>query len=171
MALTSFLLTTEIDTPLGGMLAAAALTGICLLEFRSERLLTQMTSLSRRFQSETRPGNSIYLEQMTIELQEYFAGQRKEFTTPLALRGSPFQQAVWDLVRQIPYGETRSYLHVARQLGKPAAARAVGSANGSNPISIVIPCHRLVHTDGGLAGYGGGVWRKEWLLRFEENMR
>ncbi len=102
------------------------------------------------------------------QLAEYFAGRRTEFTLPLAPRGTPFQLAVWAELTQIPYGVTASYGGVAAALGKSAlASRAVGLANGRNPISIIVPCHRVIGTDGSLTGYGGGLDRKEWLLRHE----
>jgi methylated-DNA-[protein]-cysteine S-methyltransferase len=101
------------------------------------------------------------------QLEEYFAGTRREFDLPLAFRGTPFQRAVWTALLDIPYGETASYGELAQLLGKPAAARAVGLANGKNPISIVVPCHRVIGSTGSLTGYGGGLERKEYLLGFE----
>jgi methylated-DNA-[protein]-cysteine S-methyltransferase len=101
------------------------------------------------------------------QLQAYFAGERREFDLPLAPYGSDFQRRVWSALLEIPYGETISYLELARRLGDPRAVRAVGSANGRNPISIIIPCHRVIGADGSLVGYGGGLERKRWLLRHE----
>ena len=101
------------------------------------------------------------------QLAEYFAGTRTTFDLPLAPRGTPFQQRVWTALRAIPFGETVSYLDIARQLGDPKATRAVGAANGRNPLSIVVPCHRVVGTSGALTGFGGGVERKRWLLSHE----
>ncbi|HET8674090.1 MAG TPA: methylated-DNA--[protein]-cysteine S-methyltransferase [Thermoleophilaceae bacterium] len=101
------------------------------------------------------------------QLGEYFAGQRSEFDIELDLRGSTFQRAVWDALLEIPYGETRSYGEIAKRIGRPDRARAVGSANGSNPVSIVVPCHRVIGADGSLTGYGGGLERKRWLLEHE----
>lgn len=103
------------------------------------------------------------------QLAEYFAGERTEFTLPLAPRGDPFQLKVWQLLRQIPYGQTRSYGQLARELGDPHLAQAVGNANGRNPISIVVPCHRVVGADGSLVGYAGGLERKRFLLELEES--
>lgn len=102
------------------------------------------------------------------QLAEYFAGERTEFDLPLAPRGNEFQQAVWRLLTTIPYGRTRSYGQLAAQLGDPGLARAVGSANGRNPISIVVPCHRVVGHDGSLTGYAGGLERKAFLLELEQ---
>jgi len=106
--------------------------------------------------------------EVAAQLEEYFAGDRKEFTVPLAPSGTPFQLAVWTQLTKIPYGSTASYGDIARALGKrPVAARAVGLANGANPISIIVPCHRVIGSDGSLTGYGGGLDRKELLLRLE----
>lgn len=101
------------------------------------------------------------------QLQAYFAGELKEFTVQLRLHGTPFQQTVWDQLRRIPYGETRSYGDLADALGNPGASRAVGLANGKNPIGIIVPCHRVVGANGSLTGYGGGLDRKQRLLDFE----
>ena len=101
------------------------------------------------------------------QLQAYFAGELKEFTLQLRLHGTPFQRAVWDQLRGIPYGETRSYGDLADALGNPGASRAVGLANGKNPIGIIVPCHRVVGANGSLTGYGGGLDRKQRLLDFE----
>lgn len=101
------------------------------------------------------------------QLEQYFAGERSEFDIPLDLRGSEFQRSVWDALLTIPYGETRSYGEIAKQIGRPDRARAVGSANGRNPVSIVVPCHRVIGADGSLVGYGGGLERKRWLLEHE----
>lgn len=102
-----------------------------------------------------------------VQLQSYFARELQQFRLPLAPRGTPFQLAVWQALLAIPYGETRSYGQIAAALGKPGAARAVGRANHENPLLIVVPCHRVIGADGSLVGYGGGLSRKEWLLRLE----
>ncbi|MFD4567885.1 methylated-DNA--[protein]-cysteine S-methyltransferase [Streptomyces sp. NPDC058475] len=101
------------------------------------------------------------------QLRAYFAGELKEFTLELRMDGTPFQRGVWDQLRQIPYGEIRSYGELAESLGNPAASRAVGLANGKNPIGIIVPCHRVVGANGSLTGYGGGLDRKKRLLDFE----
>ncbi|GHE68377.1 methylated-DNA--protein-cysteine methyltransferase [Streptomyces longispororuber] len=101
------------------------------------------------------------------QLDAYFAGDLKEFDLPLRLDGTPFQRSVWQQLLSIPYGHTRTYGELAAALGKPAASRAVGLANGKNPISVIVPCHRVIGTGGGLTGYGGGVDRKRRLLEFE----
>lgn len=101
------------------------------------------------------------------QLEEYFSARRREFQLPLDLRGTPFQQKVWNALLEIPYGETRSYAALARSIGEPKAFRAVGAANGANPVAIVVPCHRVVSSGGGLGGYGGGVSLKKRLLALE----
>lgn len=108
------------------------------------------------------------LERVSAQLDEYFAGRRETFDAPLAPPGTAFQRSVWAVLQTIPFGVTWSYAQVARKLGKPRAVRAVGAANGSNPISIVIPCHRVIGADGSLTGYGGGLPRKRWLLAHEK---
>ncbi len=101
------------------------------------------------------------------QLAEYFAGQRRRFTLPLDLRGTPFQLRVWEMLQAIEYGEIRSYRQVAVAIGQPRAVRAVGAANGQNPVAIVVPCHRVLGSDGALTGYGGGLALKRWLLELE----
>lgn len=102
------------------------------------------------------------------QLREYFAGERKEFALPLAPAGTAFQKKVWAALRDIPWGETRSYGDIARAIGKPAACRAVGMANGKNPLPVFIPCHRVIGTNGSITGYSGGLEKKRFLLRLEE---
>lgn len=107
------------------------------------------------------------LQQAVAEIHAYFAGTLRDFTVPLHFHGTPFQQRVWQQLLTVPYGKTTSYQSIANALGNPKAVRAVGAANGQNPISIIAPCHRIIGSDGNLIGYGGGLWRKEWLLRHE----
>jgi methylated-DNA-[protein]-cysteine S-methyltransferase len=102
------------------------------------------------------------------QLGDYFAGERRDFDVALTLRGSPFEQCVWSALREIPYGETTSYGEVARRIERPTGARAVGMANGRNPIAIIVPCHRVIGADGSLTGYGGGLERKRLLLGLEQ---
>jgi AraC family transcriptional regulator, regulatory protein of adaptative response / methylated-DNA-[protein]-cysteine methyltransferase len=157
-----------VDTPLGPMVAGATEQGICLLEFTSRRMLeAQLETVRRRFRSPLIPGENPHLGQLKTELTEYFAAQRHSFTVPLVYPGTPFEEGVWNALLQIPCGETRSYQELARSLGRPGAARAVGRANGMNRIAILIPCHRVINQDGKLCGYGGGLWRKHLLLELE----
>ena len=109
------------------------------------------------------------LKECIKQLGEYFSGQRKSFTVNLGLQGTEFQNTVWRRLVKIPFGKTLSYGDFAAAIGKPAACRAVGNANGKNPISIIVPCHRLIGSNGSLTGYGGGLWRKEWLLKHESD--
>jgi len=156
------------STPLGPMFACASTEGLCLLEFTNRRMLeTEFKDLRKRLNAIILPGENPYLDQVQVEIQEYFDGSRKEFSVPLHTPGTPFQQSVWQGLMDIPYGETRSYKEQAIALGNPNATRAVASGNGHNRISILIPCHRVIGSDGSLVGYGGGLHRKEWLLDFE----
>src|ERR1700739_1261562 len=111
------------------------------------------------------------LADVRAQLREYFAGERTTFDTPLTMRGSAFEQRVWSALREIPYGETASYGEIARRIGQPSAARAVGMANGRNPIAVIVPCHRVIGANGTLTGYGGGLDRKRWLLDHEARHR
>ena len=158
----------RIETPLGTMIAAAVDAGICFLEFSDRRGYEgQFATLRRRFGGAIVPGRSPHLERLRAELEEYFAGRRRRFTVPVVAPGTPFQEKVWAELRKIPCGETRSYEQIARAIGTPKAVRAVGTANGMNRIAILLPCHRVVNKSGKLGGYGGGLRRKEFLLRLE----
>jgi methylated-DNA-[protein]-cysteine S-methyltransferase len=108
-----------------------------------------------------------FLGTAVVQIDEYFCGKRRQFSLPLSLGGTGFQKEVWRGLVGIPYGETVTYSELARAIGRPKASRAVGQANHRNPISIIIPCHRVIGSDGRLVGYGGGLWRKEWLLAHE----
>jgi methylated-DNA-[protein]-cysteine S-methyltransferase len=121
---------------------------------------------------ETKPGKESeappVLRDALRQIDEYFLGRRTDFSVPLRTDGTPFQEKVWRALRTIGYGMTASYQEIARAVDRPAAVRAVGAANGANPISIIIPCHRVIGKDGSLTGYGGGLRRKEWLLAHEQ---
>lgn len=159
--------TARIDTPLGPMVAGATEEGVCLLEFNDRRMLETQIATVRRAVGVVVPGEHRHLARLREELGEYFAGRLRRFTVPLHTPGTEFQRKVWTALLEIPYGETRSYDDLARSLGSPGASRAVGRANGSNRIAIVVPCHRVVNKDGRLGGYGGGLRRKEFLLALE----
>jgi AraC family transcriptional regulator of adaptative response/methylated-DNA-[protein]-cysteine methyltransferase len=160
--------TTWVESPLGPLLAGARPEGVCLLEFTDRRALeAQLASVRKRFSSAVVPGTHDHLERLKGELTRYFARSLRSFTVPLVYPGTPFQQRVWGQLREIPYGQTLSYEALAQRVGAPGAQRAVGRANGQNPIAIVIPCHRVVNKSGKLGGYGGGLWRKEFLLGLE----
>lgn len=111
--------------------------------------------------------NNAILTTAVTQLAEYFAGARRQFDLPLHFQGTAFQQQVWQQLLTVPYGKTVPYQEIANALGNPKAVRAVGAANGQNPISIIAPCHRIIGSNGNLIGYGGGLWRKEWLLKHE----
>lgn len=108
--------------------------------------------------------------QCVKELEEYFQNKRTEFTVPLCTHGTDFQKRVWMALRTVPYGKTASYLDMANEIGNPKAVRAIGGANSRNPISIIVPCHRIIGKNGTLVGYEGGLWRKEWLLKHEGSL-
>lgn len=184
-----------LDTPLGTVLAGCAGASgkpgrLCLLTFPDEETLRQtdalctyLTRLEQRLDmpvscagasgngvepANGAPATDPLAEQLERELGEWFAGARRDFDIPIALRGTPFQRSVWEALREIPYGAVRSYGELARSLGKPDAVRAVGAANGRNPVSIVVPCHRVIGANGALTGYAGGLERKRFLLALEK---
>jgi len=156
-------------TPIGPMFACASKEGVCLFDFTDRRMLeTEFKDLRKRLNAIILPGKNSHLDHLQSEIQDYFAGKRRTFTVPLHTPGTDFQNAVWKVLQDIPYGETRSYKQQAISLGNPKAVRAVASANGHNRIGILIPCHRVIGSDGSLTGYGGGLHRKKWLLDFEK---
>lgn len=162
------LLAQRIETPLGAMLAIADDEGLRLLEFVDRRALErELLILRTRLRTNVVPGEHRHVDVIRTQLTNYFSGKDLDFTVPLAPVGSPFQLRAWELLRTIPIAETRSYSWMAKQLGDVAMRRAVGRANGENMLSIVIPCHRVIRADGTLCGYGGGLWRKKWLLEHE----
>jgi AraC family transcriptional regulator of adaptative response/methylated-DNA-[protein]-cysteine methyltransferase len=161
----------RLETPLGPMLSVANEHGVCLLEFVDRRSMeAQVATLQRHFPKAVVPGSNEFLDQLAEELSRYFAGTLTEFTVPLIFPGSPFQSAVWNALRMIPYGETTSYGAIAAQIGRPGASQAVGRANGDNRLAVLVPCHRVVRSDGHLCGYAGGLRRKQWLLDLERRV-
>ena len=159
---------TIVDTPVGEFIAGATAQGCCLFEFADRGGFKRI-----KLRIETKYGLSLVrgrdslIAQVESEVAEYFAGNRKSFSVPLDLKGTPFEMRVWDELLKIPYGETRAYGEVAVSIGKPGAARAVGGANGANSVAVIVPCHRVIQEDGSLRGYGGGLWRKKFLLDLE----
>lgn len=147
--------TAILDSPLGKIEINGDNSGIVSVIF----LDTDKADISRNIPSE--------LKEAVIQFQEYFNGERKAFTLKLSPKGTDFQQKVWVELQKIPYGKTVNYLQIANQLGDPKVIRAAASANGKNPISIIIPCHRVIGSDGSLTGYAGGLQRKKWLLEHE----
>lgn len=161
-----------LETPLGPLIAGATHDAVCLLEFSDRRMLeTQLETLRRRFDTVLVPGPNRWLKALRAQLMEYFRGERKSFDLPLDYRGTPFQEKVWRMLLEIPYGETWSYQDLAERVGDRKACRAVGTANGMNRIAIVIPCHRVVNASGAMGGYGGGLWRKQLLLDLERGQQ
>lgn len=159
--MSSALYFTYVESPVGPLLLVSngeALTGL----YMNEHLY------GPKFTADWREERVPVLEEAARQLEEYFAGKRRVFELPLAPKGTPFQQQVWKALLELPFGETSTYGEIARRIGKPSAPRAVGAANGQNPISIIIPCHRLVASDGKLIRYGGGLGRKQFLLDHEK---
>jgi AraC family transcriptional regulator of adaptative response/methylated-DNA-[protein]-cysteine methyltransferase len=164
------LLARWIDSPLGAILALANDSGLYVFDWVDRRgLEREILRLRQKTKFAIVPGNHPVLDQAEREVGEYFDGLRKTFTLPVAPRGSEFQRRVWEALMQIPAGETRSYADIAKQIGAPKAMRAVARANGDNFRGIVIPCHRVIGSDGSLTGYGGGLARKRWLLNHERS--
>jgi methylated-DNA-[protein]-cysteine S-methyltransferase len=141
------------ESPIGFIEIKASENGISSLIFCEHRKEKQ--------------GNHPLIDLCFSQLDEYFSGARTEFDLPLDLRGTDFQQRVWKLLLNIPFGETTSYLDLSKKYGDTNTLRAIGSANGKNPVSIIVPCHRVIGNDGSLTGYAGGLWRKKWLLEHE----
>jgi AraC family transcriptional regulator of adaptative response/methylated-DNA-[protein]-cysteine methyltransferase len=160
---------TKTETPLGEMIAGANAEGVCLLEFSDRKILPQeYNDLKRLLETDIEDGENKHIKKLKKQLKEYFEGGRKVFTIPLITPGSSFQQAVWKELQNIPFGSTRSYHEQSVALGNPDSVRAVANANGMNRIAILIPCHRVIGSDGHLVGYGGGLRRKKWLLDHEK---
>jgi AraC family transcriptional regulator of adaptative response/methylated-DNA-[protein]-cysteine methyltransferase len=158
-----------LNSPLGPLVAGATREGVCLVEFTDRRMLeTELAALRKFLNGPAIPGMNDHLQQLEAELNAYFSGTLQTFSVPLVSPGTHFQKRVWDELRRIPYGQTRSYEQLAAAVGEPGGQRAVGRANGMNRIAILIPCHRVVRKDGHLGGYGGGLRRKQFLLDLEK---
>ena len=159
---------TRITTPLGPMIAAATDEGICIFDFADRRMMeTIMKRVETSLNASLIPGEHPLFDVLNKQMEEYFAGTRQQFDVPLAPVGTEFQRKVWKGLQEIPYGETKSYKQQSIFLGNEKAVRAVAKANGENGIAIIIPCHRVIGGNGHLTGYGGGLWRKQWLLEHE----
>lgn len=160
-----------IDTPIGRLFVGGSARGIHRVDFidddRETRGEAGRVALLERESGEPATRDDEATTFATSQLVEYFAGDRTEFDLPLAPVGTDFQLRVWTALLDVPYGETVSYGEIAEAVGKPTASRAVGAANGQNPISIIAPCHRIIGANGSLTGYGGGLERKAWLLNLE----
>ena len=159
----------RIETPIGTMYAAATAEGICMLEFTDRKMLeTEFKDLAKSLNAIIIQGENPHFIPLEKELAEYFLGKRTEFTVPLSPVGTDFQKSVWKVLMKIPYGETWNYKKQSEVLGDAKKVRAVANANGMNKISILIPCHRVIGSNGTLTGYGGGIWRKQKLLELEK---
>jgi len=158
-----------LDTRLGPMIAIGDEKALYLLEFVDRRgLEREVERLRQCTKSAILPGITEPIRSIKRELNLYFEGKLKEFKTPICFLGSPFQKRVWEELKKIPYGETCSYAQLAVTIGRPSAFRAVANANGANQFAIVIPCHRVINSNGDLGGYGGGLPRKKWLINYEK---
>ncbi len=167
----NIILISRITTPLGPMFVCSTEKGICLLEFVDRKMLeTEFKDLQHRLKANIITGENNHIKQVRKELEEYFKGVRTEFNVALDTPGTDFQNKVWTILQTIPCGQTASYKEQAEKLGNSSAIRAVANANGMNRVSIVIPCHRVISSDGNLTGYGGGIERKKWLLEHESEM-
>ena len=161
------LVRTKTDTPLGSMIAVADDAALYLLEFENRVALTgELRRLERNHGLIDLRSNAV-LKMLIAHLDDYFAGESAAFQIPTVQHGTAFEEAVWQALKQIPPGQTRSYGDIAEMIGQPEKSREVGQANGANRISLVVPCHRVIGADGSLVGYGGGLWRKKWLLDHE----
>ena len=157
-----------LETPMGRMIAIADEAALYLLEFTNRKNMRRQFDRLRKVQNRAiLPGRTKITKQIEAELTFYFSGTLTEFKTPLATSGTKFQRQTWDALQSIPHGETRSYAQLAEMIGKPAAVRAVASANANNGLALIIPCHRVIAKDGGLGGYAGGIDRKQKLLNLE----
>jgi len=166
------IVTKTIKMPFGEMLAGATPKGICLLEFTdTNRVEWQLPRLQKNFAATIKTGESPFFKTLEEQLHAYFSKNLEVFDLPLETKGTAFQMQAWDALLKIPYGETRSYQEQATTIGKPKAFRAVASANRNNRISIIIPCHRVIAKNGNLAGYGGGLDRKAYLINLENKNR
>ncbi|WP_020592493.1 bifunctional transcriptional activator/DNA repair enzyme AdaA [Kiloniella laminariae] len=160
-----------IDTPLGAMIAVSDKSALHLLEFADRKALpTQLQKLRKMSRGNLGFGRYPPTEQIESELDTFFKAETRTFDVSLVLHGTDFTRSVWQALREIPAGETRSYSDIARRIGRPTATRAVAQANGANQIAIVIPCHRVIGADGSLTGYGGGIWRKQKLIELEHRV-
>lgn len=161
--------TTTLSTPLGEMTALYQAQGILLFDF-TDSCVNDYTKLEQQYGKATKHENPIS-QALKTQIAQYFSGTRHTFQLPLAPQGTPFQQKVWQILRTIPYGKTISYLEQAESMGNHKAVRAVAAANSRNPLSIIVPCHRVIGKNGKLTGYAGGIARKAALLQLEQQYR
>ena len=163
----------SVASPRGTCAILGTASGICWLGTPGTSLDMGLNWIQRKIDcaSVVEDANVEPLRQASEQLERYFAGELAQFTCPLDLHGTPFQLQVWNALTRIPYGETRTYTEIAQEIGHPSAVRAVGAANGANPVAIIVPCHRVIGSNGSLTGYGGGLPTKAWLLALESHQR
>jgi AraC family transcriptional regulator of adaptative response/methylated-DNA-[protein]-cysteine methyltransferase len=160
-----------VETPVGPVVVVASEAGVRSLEFGATATVGGLVErVAARWRTGIVVGRNFMVDGAARELGEYFSGARSAFEVPVDLGGTEFQRRVWGALVRIPVGETRSYAEIAREVGSPGAVRAVGRTNGMNPVAIIVPCHRVIGADGSLTGFGGGLWRKRWLLEHEARM-
>ncbi len=165
------IITTTYTSPCGTLLLGDMNGELCLCDWRGGKDRSAVEKrIKRLLNADLRPGHSELLEQAISQLDEYFKGERKDFSIPLRLAGTPFQQRVWRELQALPYGSTATYADLARRLSKPAAVRAVAAANGANALSLFVPCHRIIGAGGALTGYAGGLEAKRYLLELEKRI-
>ena len=158
----------NLQSPLGEMIAGATSKGVCFLEWHDRGGVERIKQrIEKRYKAPLLPGNNVHLSQLEKDLAGYFARKLKKFKVEIDVKGTPFEEKTWQQLLSIPHGETRTYGQIAKLIGKPGGARAVGRANGANCLGIVIPCHRVIESNGNLRGYGGKLWRKKYLLDLE----
>jgi AraC family transcriptional regulator of adaptative response/methylated-DNA-[protein]-cysteine methyltransferase len=159
------------DTPIGMMIVGSTDKGCCLLEFHDRGGVEKIRlAIEKRYRKNVVAGKCNTNDMAIEQLSGYFAGARTDFDLPLDIVGTQFEKSVWQELLATAFGKTRSYGEVAAAVGNPLASRAVGRANGANRISIIVPCHRIIEANGNLRGYGGGLWRKRWLLDHEQKV-
>jgi methylated-DNA-[protein]-cysteine S-methyltransferase len=170
MMATEQLAQTRIDSPVGELTVVANSSHLLVLTWGDSAGSSKRVSELIGQAELCAPADHVILGAASSQLAEYFAGSRREFDLPLMAQGTAFQMAAWEVLQQIPYGETLNYARQAERAGSPKGSRAVGSANGRNPIAIIIPCHRVIGADGSLTGFGGGIDTKRWLLDHEQRV-
>jgi AraC family transcriptional regulator of adaptative response/methylated-DNA-[protein]-cysteine methyltransferase len=159
-----------LDTPIGAMLAVVDDTGLHLLEFAERKALPTEINRLRERVGPISFGQHPMIDMLAHQVEQYFSGRSIAFNMPIVQKGTPFETTVWNALRQIPAGETRSYGEIAHLIERPSAVRAVARANGANQVAVIVPCHRVIGADGTLTGYGGKIWRKQWLLEHERRI-
>lgn len=158
----------EVKTPIGEMVFGSSEKGLCLLDFKYRKSFPRILKrIKEYFGEDITYGTSKFIELAENELNQYLQGELKIFTVPLDIKGNEFQLKVWEALLQIKYGKTVSYLDIAKKINRPKAVRAIANANGQNGIAVIIPCHRVIGSDGSLTGYGGGIAIKKKLIRLE----